>query len=400
MAIKQLWQWDGLDAQGRHHQGTCWEESRNAVMLHLLQQHIQPLTLRRRPVRQRLWRGEYSCEIIHQLATLLQAGLALPESLLLLAKQQPSPQWQALLEALAQELERGETFCAALGRWPEVFPPLYLTMVRTGELTGQLDACCFSLAEQQKTQLALASKVKKALRYPLIILGLAFVVVLAMVYLVLPEFAKIYQTFNTPLPALTRGVIASAELIRHGSAPLLLFIAAIALLFVRLKKNVAWQKQLQKMLLACPLAGPLIRGQTLSQIFTVLALTQRSGIAFLHGLESVKETLSCPWWQEIISKVHQQIAQGQAISAALQASGVFTPLCVQLVSTGEASGALDAMLLNLARHHHQRTHQQADGLASMLEPLLLVVTGVIIGTLVVAMYLPIFHLGDAMSGAG
>jgi protein transport protein HofC len=146
--------------------------------------------------------------------------------------------------------------------------------------------------------------------------------------------------------------------------------------------------------------GKLARGQMLSQIFTVLALTQRAGIAFLQGLESVEETLTCPWWHDVIHQLHQEISQGTAIWQAMEKSQVFTPLCLQLVRTGEASGALDDMLDNLARHHNESTQNLAENLTSLLEPALLVVTGLIIGTLVVAMYLPIFHLGDAISGMG
>jgi len=309
-------------------------------------------------------------------------------------------QWQALLHRLAARLEQGESFSGAMAQWPDVFPPLYLAMVHTGELTGNLDECCFKLAGQQKTQLALARKVKKALRYPLIILALAFVVVLAMVYLVLPEFATIYQTFNTPLPALTKGVIAFADIIQLCGIPLLILGILAAGAFRGLRHHQGWLRYRQRVLLACPQMGQLIRGQRLSQIFTVLALTQRSGIAFLQGLESVGNTLTCPWWREKILAVHHDITQGQSISAALSATGMFTPLCIQLIGTGEASGALDTMLQNLAQHHSEQTSHQADNLASLLEPLLLVVTGIIIGTLVVAMYLPIFHLGDAMSGVG
>ena len=400
MATKYLWQWSGLDDNGEQHEGTHWAEQRSEVLFALQQRCIHPLSLRRRPIRQAQWRGEHSSEIIHQLATLLQAGLTLPDGLQLLAKQQPSAEWQALLQTLAENLAQGETFSGALSRWPDVFPPLYLAMIRTGELTGKLDECCFKLASQQKTQLALARKVKKALRYPLIVLMLAFIVVLAMIYFVLPEFATIYQTFNTPLPALTRGVLACADILQQGSIPLIIGCLGLALLLGRLQKHPGWLRYQQRILLACPLMGPLVLGQKLSQIFTVLSLTQRAGIAFLQGLESVKETLTCPWWRDIVEAVHQDITQGQPISAALSARGVFTPLCIQLVSTGEASGALDTMLLNLANHHSERTQHQADGLASMLEPLLLVVTGIIVGTLIVAMYLPIFHLGDAMSGVG
>jgi len=143
--------------------------------------------------------------------------------------------------------------------------------------------------------------------------------------------------------------------------------------------------------------GPLVRGQKLSQIFTVLSLTQQAGIAFIQGLESTEETLECPFWQEKLQAIRHRIMQGLPIWSALNEAEIFTPLCIQLVRTGEASGALDTMLSNLAQHHNEQTFQQADNLASLLEPVLLIVTGLIIGTLVVAMYLPIFHLGDAMS---
>lgn len=400
MATKQLWQWAGLDDNGERHEGAYWAEQRSDALFALQQQCLHPLSLRRRPVRQAQWRGEHSSDVIHQLATLLQAGLTLPDGLQLLAKQQPSVQWQALLQTLAENLAQGETFSGALSRWPEVFPPLYQAMIRTGELTGKLDECCFKLAAQQKTQLVLARKVKKALRYPLIVLTLAFIVVLAMIYFVLPEFATIYQTFNTPLPALTRGVLACADILQQASLPLAIISLLLAILLGRLQKQSGWLRYQQRILLACPLIGQLVLGQKLSQIFTVLSLTQRAGIAFLQGMESVKETLTCPWWRDIVDAIHQDITQGQSISAAFSARGVFTPLCIQLISTGEASGALDAMLFNLARHHSEQTQHQADGLASMLEPLLLIVTGIIVGTLIVAMYLPIFHLGDAMSGMG
>ncbi|WP_437889027.1 protein transport protein HofC [Phytobacter sp. V91] len=400
MATKQLWCWSGLNTEGELLQGSSWENKRHEVLLALQQQQIHLISLKRHAVRPALWQGQHCGEIMRQLATLLQAGLTLPESLLLLAQQQPSMQWQALLHALAGKLEQGESFSAAMAQWPDVFPPLYLAMVQTGELNGNLDECCFKLASQQKAQLLLARKVKKALRYPLIILSLALVVVLAMVYLVLPEFAAIYQTFNTPLPALTRGVMAFADMVQRFGVVLLVMGIAGCGIVGGLRHHEGWLCYRQRALLASPQIGQLVRGQRLSQIFTVLALTQRSGIAFLQGLESVGNTLTCPWWRDKIRAVHLDVSQGKAISAALSASGMFTPLCIQLVRTGEASGALDTMLQNLAHHHSEQTSHHADNLASLLEPLLLVVTGIIIGTLVIAMYLPIFHLGDAMSSVG
>lgn len=400
MASKQLWQWSGLDKSGELQSGLFWSENRTSTLLLLYQQQIHPLTIKRCVIRRALWKPEHSSQLLHQLATLLRAGLTLPEGLQLLAEQHPAKQWRALLHHLAQALEQGETFSAALRQWPEVFPPLWLAMIRTGELTGKLDECCFKLASQQKAQRELTLKVKKALRYPLIILSLTAAVVLAMIYLVLPEFTAIYRTFNTPLPMLTRGVIAGAAIMQQAALPLMICALLTSAVLRMLRNHTGWQRHRQRLLLACPIIGPLIRGQRLSQIFTVLALTQRAGIAFLQGLESVRETLSCPYWQAVLQHAHQEITQGAAISAALQESGEFPPLCIQLVRTGEVSGALDSMLENLAQHHSEQTQRQADGLAAVLEPLLLVVTGLIIGVLVVAMYLPIFHLGDAMSGGG
>lgn len=400
MASKQLWQWSGLEKSGELQSGLLWSENRTSILLLLHQQQIHPLAIRRCVIRRALWKPEHSSQLLHQLATLLRAGLTLPEGLQLLAEQHPAKQWRALLHHLAQALEQGETFSAALRQWPEVFPPLWLAMIRTGELTGKLDECCFKLASQQKAQRELTLKVKKALRYPLIILALTTVVVLAMIYLVLPEFTAIYRTFNTPLPMLTRGVIAGAAIMQQAALPLMICAFLTVGVLRMLRNHTGWQRHRQRLLLASPIIGPLIRGQRLSQIFTVLALTQRAGIAFLQGLESVRETLSCPYWQAVLRRAHQEITQGAAISAALQESGEFPPLCIQLVRTGEVSGALDSMLENLAQHHSEQTQRQADGLAAVLEPLLLVGTGLIIGVLVVAMYLPIFHLGDAMSGGG
>lgn len=397
MSTKKLWRWKGISLSGEAREGVLWAADRLTAMGELQRQQVTPLAMKRCTVKASGWRGEVSCQLIQQLATLLQAGLTLSTSLLLLGRQHPSRQWQALLNSLAEDLENGMALSVAMQAWPQVFPPLYLAMVRTGELTGKLDDCCFQLARQQQNQRQLVQKVKKALRYPLIIVLLALSVMLGMVWLVLPEFATIYQTFNAPLPALTRGVLAFADNLQRLGPFLLALLMLMAITAILLHTHPRWQRLRQRLLLATPVVGTLTRGQKLSQIFAVLSLTQSTGIAFLQGLESVEETLTCPYWRDVLRQLCQQISEGTPIWQALSNSGEFSPLCQQLVMTGEASGALDMMLSNLARHHSEATWQQADNLAALLEPLLLMVTGVIVGTLVVAMYLPVFQLGDAIS---
>ncbi len=238
MATKRLWRWRGIDVQGAPCQGMLWQTKRLEVLQHLQQQRVIPLAVRRCAVKQSLWHPRYSCETIRQLATLLQAGLPLAEGLSLLAQQQSHAQWQALLEALGRELAQGVAFSAALAQWPQAFPPLYLAMISTGELTGKLDICCLQLANQQQEQQRLASKVKKALRYPLIVLSLALLVVLGMLYFVLPEFTAIYQTFSTPLPLLTRMVVAAGDMLSRGW-PLLLASLLSPLLLNQLIRRAA-----------------------------------------------------------------------------------------------------------------------------------------------------------------
>ena len=400
MTANRLWRWQGVDMQGQFCQGTQWNPGRLEVFQALQHERIIPLAIRRCAVKNTLWHPRYGSQVVRQLAVLLQAGLSLAEGLELLAQQQPSAQWQALLRTLAQDLAQGVSLSAALEKWPQAFAPLSLAMIRTGELTGKLDFCCLQLARQQQEQQQLAEKVKKAVRYPAVILGLALMVVVAMLCFVLPEFAAIYQTFNTPLPLLTRLVIHASESLSYGWPLLIVPIVLPAVLNLIASRRPHWLLQRQKMLHALPVVGKLKRGQRLSQIFTVLALTQSAGISFLQGLESVEDTLNCPLWRQRIQQVHLHISHGAPIWQALERSGGFTTLCLQLIRTGEASGSLDTMLENLARHHSEQTHYQAENLATLLEPALLLITGTIFGVLVVAMYLPIFHLGDAISGMG
>ncbi|UAN22946.1 protein transport protein HofC [Enterobacter sp. JBIWA003] len=392
MAANHLWRWRALTKNGEPRSGTLWATDRNAAFTRLMRNDLHPLTLTRCAQRHR-WRQHHCDEMFHQLATLLQAGLTLSHSLQMLAEQHPLKPWQALLQSIADELSEGCPFSESLKRWPAVFSPLHVSMVKTGELTGKLEACCRQLAQQQKAQQQLSAKVKKALRYPAIVLTLAVVVVLAMVTLVLPEFAAIYKTFNTPLPVLTQMVMGMAAFMQSYALALFALLLTPFAVAWALRQNPRWQQ----ILMQTPVMGALAKGQKLGHIFTVLSLTQQAGIPFLQGLESAEETVESRYWQGILRNVREDIEKGLPVWSSFQKATLFTPLCIQLLRTGEMSGALDIMLANLAHHHTEQTFQRADNLAALLEPLLLIVTGVIIGTLVVAMYLPIFHLGDAMS---
>ncbi len=335
MAANHFWRWRGLSHHGEERNGTLWAPNRPEALVLLQKQGITALALRRCTLRTSYWRTNWRCEIIEQLATLLQAGLTLSDGLEMLARQHPVPQWQALLGTLSQRLTEGVSLSDGLRQWPEAFPPLYLAMIRTGEVTGKLDICCRALSQQQKAQQAITQKVKKALRYPCIILLLAIAVVVAMLGFVLPEFTSIYRTFNTPLPMLTQVVMNMADAVKLHYGWIALFLTLPFLPGRILKTNPRWQRFQAQVALSLPVMGNLVRGQMLSHIFTVLSLTQSAGIAFLQGLDTVGETVTQPLWRDVISRLHHDISQGSPIWQAMENVHVFTPLCIQLVRTGK-----------------------------------------------------------------
>ncbi|EPU0989928.1 protein transport protein HofC [Cronobacter turicensis] len=393
-----LWRWRGVDKEGASCDGMIWASDKISASLQLLDDEVQPLILKRASVNKRHWGSEHKILAVRQLAALLQAGVSLTQGLAMLSSQHPVAQWRALFAQLAKQLGRGVAFSETLRQWPDIFPPLYISLMRTGELTGKLDMCCQQLAQQQEDQQKLRKQVIKALRYPAFIFTVALLLTLGMTCFVLPQFTAIYRSFNTPLPLVTRAVIALSEGLMQYAVWWLGVLLIAPLLIIRLRRKPQWQLRGAAWLLKLPLFGPLIRGQLLSQIYTVLSLMQGAGIPLLQSLSSVEETLTSPLWRQAVGRVKEGIASGLPLWRALEQETVFTALCIQLVRTGEETGSLDLMLEKLAGWHLAQTSERAQTLAATLEPLMMMVIGLIVGTLVVAMYLPIFRLGDAMSG--
>ncbi|NDJ58912.1 protein transport protein HofC [Enterobacteriaceae bacterium 4M9] len=394
----KLWRWQVLEPDGALKQGFSLAYDRSTVLQEFAQRNAVPIAIRQLSFSpRRSWSLRNKIDFLRQLAALVHAGLSLDYGCRILAEQHPLPVWRALLEQVARQLEQGQPLSAILEQWPVVFPPLFIALLRTGELTGKLDVCCHQLAAQQEQQYLLHKKVMKALRYPLFTLLIALLVSGAMLIFVLPEFASIYQSFNAPLPALTRHIITLSGWLERNAPWCIVLIAFITTGWVRLRRMPGWQSREQRLLLKLPLLAELVRGQRLSQIHTTLALTQQSGIPLLQGLEAAEMAMAHPWWQAKLCDMGKYISTGGTFSQALNQAGVFTPFCIQLARTGEESGSLDIMLGRLAQWHAERTHERADGLTAALEPIMMIVTGAIIGTLVIALYLPIFQLGDAMS---
>ncbi|MEM6051322.1 protein transport protein HofC [Erwinia sp. P7711] len=393
-----LFRWQALTSKGELHRGACFCQDQQEVMDKLLARALTPLMLSSgRRVRASEWQLRHKITLFRQLATLLKAGMTLSASLSLIAEDHAIVCWQALLGQLKSDVAEGVPFSEALARWPAVFPPLYPALMSVGEMTGRIDECCLQLAGQQERQHLLQKKVTKALRYPLFILALALVVSTGMLIFVLPEFMAVYSAFDAPLPAFTAAVVTLSLLLQRYGLVLLTVIAASGIVLRwQTRRSPHWQKRLQRWLLALPLIGRLYQGGMLSQIFMTLALTQHAGLTLLQSLQAVERTLADLLWREAIQQLQHHIAGGHPLHQALKRHTLFTALCYQLLKVGEESGSLDSMLTRLGNLHEETTQELADNLAAALEPLMMVVTGLLVGALVIAMYLPIFNLGDTL----
>ena len=398
MANRYQFHWQALDSMGLLQEGESLQPTQDALLGQLGDRGMLVVSWQRGKCwRARDWKWQQKIDLMRQLATLLKAGLPLAESLTLLASGHPHAGWRVLLSLLQQRVMAGEPFSQALRAWPDIFPPLFPALMQVGELTGQLDECCRQLALQQSRQHFLRQKVVKALRYPLFILLVALAVSAGMLLFVLPEFVAVYASFDAPLPAFTAGVMALSALLQQAALPLLLCgVVSGWLARLTYRRSVAWQKRSQQWLLRLPLLAPLWRGGQLSQIYAILQLTQQAGLTLLQSLQAVEVTLAARLWRDAIVALQQHIAAGAPLHQALQGQPLFTPLCAQLIRVGEEAGALDVMLARLAEWHEAQTLTRADSLAASLEPLMMVVIGGIVGTLVIAMYLPVFGLGDAI----
>lgn len=331
--------------------------------------------------------------ITKQLATMLKAGLSIVDSLRLLLDDQPKPQWQYLLSDISQQIAKGESLSSVLKQYHSVFPALYCEIIAIGELTGQLDHSFEQLTAHLEKSLQLQRQIRKAMRYPLFLLSVSVVVIIVMMFIVLPKFADIYQSFDAQLPYFTQLVIDIANKVQQNGVLILLVPSLGYFLFQRFFKA-SYQLTIDRQKLALPLLGQVIQSQCLMQIFHTLAITQQAGIPLITGLSASANTTGNSYYRDIINKIINGIEQGNAFSQML--SSYFPKLCVQLVHAGEESGSLDVMLNNLFLYYQQQNQTLTDNLVKAFEPILMLFLALIIGGLVISMYLPVFQMGDVI----
>jgi type IV pilus assembly protein PilC len=337
-----------------------------------------------------------------QLATLVDAGLPLLRGLRVLEKQERNPTLKSILSELAVAIEGGSTFSEGLAQHPKVFNRLFVNMVKAGELGGVLEVVLNRLSEFMEKAQKIKGKVIAAMFYPIAVLIVATVILSILMVYVIPKFKDVFAGMldNAQLPAFTRLVLGISDIIKdhfvYTIAGLAVFVV-IFLLFIRTKFG---RHAFDKFKLKVPVVGPVISKVAISRFTRTLGTLVSSGVPILQALTIVKETAGNVIVGNAVGAVHESVKEGETITAPLEASGVFPPMVVSMVDVGEQTGALPEMLLKIADNYDDEVDNAVSAMTSLLEPIMIVFLAVIVGSIVIAMFLPLIELMNKVGGPG
>ncbi len=397
--------WRGVDREGKVVTGNMTAISPEAVRNQLKQQRIRATRIQRQYEFPKWLKLQTEARIstrditqfTRQLATLLHAGVPLLQAIHLLERGESKVTLQSMLHDLHRDIEAGMALSQALQQHAS-FDALYCNLVAVGELTGMLDTMLERLANHLEKSEALRLSIRTALVYPTAVLSIAVSVTVLILLFVVPAFQNIFASFGAELPRLTRWVIALSEAIEdYGLLLLGVGIASAWGLKWQLNKRWHWRHHVHGWLLRTPIAGPLTRHACTARWTRTLATLFSAGVPLADALEAVQGVTGHLWFQVATQNIRQQLIQGHALSHALDSNeGLFPNMVVQMCAIGEESGALDHMLEKTAEHYEREVDSTVARLSTLLEPFIMVVLGLLIGGLVMALYLPIFQLGQVV----
>ncbi len=335
-----------------------------------------------------------------QFATVLESGIPLVRGLRGLAADTSSRVLSRAIGDIALRIERGEHLSDAMAAHPECFNKMYLSMIRAGERAGTLDQIVDQLAVYLEKVDAIKTKVRSALAYPVFILIFAVAVFLFLLLKIVPTFAKIYADLGQGLPALTQVVVTTSNLIRDNaliSIALGLGLVLILVLAIRTKPG---RYAFDTFLIKMPIFGPIVRKAVMSRFARTLGILLKSGLPVLEALDLVSGASGNVVVANAVQDAKKRVAAGQGITDSFRVTGKFPEMVLQLMGTGEEAGDLDAMLLKSSDFYDRQVEASVHGLSSLIEPVMIVFVGAMIGVIVISMFLPIFHLGDAIMKGG
>ncbi len=393
-----MYVWEGTDKRGIKMKGESLAKNGNLLRAELRRQGITPTVVKPKP---KPLFGAAGKKISpkdiaifsRQIATMMKSGVPLVQSLEIIANGQKNVRMKKLVDSLRGDIEGGSSIYEAMLKHPVQFDELYRNLVKAGETAGVLETVLDTIATYKENVEALKSKIKKALFYPAMVIAVAILVSGIMLVYVVPQFEDVFKGFGADLPAFTQVIVDLSRFMVEWWFPVLVVvIATIVAFFFFYKRSLSFQHFLDKVTLQIPVIGQIMHNSAIARFSRTLATTFRAGVPLVEALDSVAGATGNSVYTKATYRIRDDVSVGYPVNMAMKQTNLFPHMVVQMTAIGEEAGALDTMLFKVAEFYEQEVNNSVDALASLLEPMIMIVIGVLVGSMVVGMYLPIFKL--------
>ncbi len=391
--------WEGRDKRGARIKGKSLAPDESALRAELRRQGIAPSRIRRQRDSRRGGKVDMGDIAVfsRQLATMLAAGIPLVQAFEIVGNGNEKAAMQKLILDIKADVEGGTSLHEALAKHPLYFDDLYVNLVEAGEQAGALETLLDKVATYKEKTEALKKKVKKALFYPAAVLVVAVIVTVVLLIFVIPQFESLYKGFGADLPAFTQMVINLSRFVQHDGIYIAVVIGAMVWTFIYFKKRSrAMRHFLDRLVLKIPVIGPILNKSAIARYARTLSTMFAAGVPLVEALESVAGATGNIVYETAVLKMRDDVATGQRLQRSMEATGLFPNMVNQMIAVGEESGSLDEMSGKVATFYEAEVDNAVDAMSSLMEPLIMVILGVLVGSLVIAMYLPIFKLGSVV----
>lgn len=402
-AIKDsLFAWEGSDKRGARVKGESRGNNIALIKADLRRQGINPIKVSKKSTffsnasKKQITPKDIAI-MSRQLATMMSAGVPLVQSFEIIGRGHENPSMQDLLLSIKSDVEGGSSLTEALSKHPLYFDELYCNLVRAGEHAGILEGLLHKIAIYKEKIEAIKGKIKKAMFYPAAVVVVAFIVTAVLLVYVVPQFESLFKGFGADLPAFTLFVLALSKFFQAWWWAMAGGIFGAVYTFIEMKKRSRkLQHSLDRLMLKLPIVGPILNKAAIARFARTLATMFAAGVPLVEALQSVAGAAGNIVYSDAVLQIRDNVSTGQQLQLAMRQANLFPNMVVQMVAIGEESGSLDAMLSKVADFYEEEVDNAVDALSSLLEPLIMVVLGILVGGLIIAMYLPIFKLGSVV----
>ena len=407
-AANQVFAWEGTDKSGRKSKGEITSSNANVAKAELRKQGINPTSVKKKGrgfslkgFGAKITPGDIAL-FTRQLATMMKAGVPLVQSFEIVADGVDNPMMKDLILKIRDEVSAGNSFAYAIRAQPrEYFDDLFCNLIDAGEQSGALETMLMRLADYKEKTEAIKAKIKSAMSYPISILVVASVVSGILLIKVVPQFEEIFAGFGAELPEFTQMVVDMSRFMTEWWFVIVAIIGGTLYAYKQAhKRSQKIRDGQERLMLKLPVLGDLLDKSCVARFARTLSTTFAAGVPLVDALESVSGAVGNVIYKEAVLQMKEDVASGLQLNYSMKQVGVFPNMVIQMVAIGEESGALDSMLDKSATYYEEQVDNAVDGLTSMMEPIIMSFLGVVIGGLIIAMYLPIFSMGDAISGGG